>query len=155
MSKESALEKQIDLNRARSLASFMDSSIRFPGTGFHFGLDPLLGLIPGLGDFLSSAFGMYPISLAIKYRLSKWVVWRMIFNLGVDYLLGSVPVLGDVFDAFYKAHNRNVRLLERGLNNPIKSKRYSALFLVTVILALILLLISPIILLAYVLSLLL
>lgn len=141
-----------DVIRARRIALFMDSSIKVPGTEFRIGLDPIIGLIPGFGDFLSNAIGIYPISLALKNNLSNLIVSRMIFNLAIDYILGQIPIFGDIFDAFYKANVKNVVLLEKGLLHPKREKRRSLVFMSFVTVALIVVLLSPFILLGLILA---
>lgn len=141
-----------DVIKARRIAVFMDSSIRIPGTEFYIGLDAIIGLIPGLGDFLANAVGLYPISLALKNNLSRLIVSRMIFNLAVDYVFGQIPIFGDIFDAIYKANVKNVVLLEKGLLDPRKEKRRSFIFMSFVTVAVVLILISPLILLGLILS---
>jgi hypothetical protein len=90
------------LEAATTLARWMDG--RF--------LDPALGfLLPGVGDVLSSALGIYPIFLAWRRQAPKALVARMLLNLAVDALGGSVPILGDLWDFFFKAHTRNLALL--------------------------------------------
>lgn len=92
-----------DVARARRLAGWMDD--RF--------LDPILGfLFPGMGDLLTSAAGLYTVSIALRRRLPPIVIARMLLNLGLDAAVGAVPVLGDLFDVFFRAHRRNLRLLE-------------------------------------------
>ncbi len=91
------------LDRVRSFAKVLDS----------YGLDPLLGLVaPGVGDILGSVLGIYIIAIAIRRRVSKVVVARMLLNLGIDLLIGVVPLAGDISDLMFKANNRNLKLLE-------------------------------------------
>lgn len=143
-----------DMIRAKRIADFMDSAIRVPGTNFRVGFDPILGLLPGVGDFISNAVGIYPISLALKNNLSHFIIARMIFNLAIDYVFGQIPLLGDLFDIFFKANHKNFKLLEKGLLNPRKEKRHSFIFMSVITLVLILILISPIVLLGLIISLL-
>lgn len=147
MKKTSSDSQYSDVVRAKRIADFMDSAIKIPGTDFRIGLDPIIGLIPGFGDFLSNAVGIYPISLALKNNLSHFIVARMTFNLAVDYIFGNIPLLGDIFDAVFKANRKNVKLLEEGLQNPQREKRQSVVFMSFITLMLILILVSPLILL--------
>jgi hypothetical protein len=98
---------------ARRLARLLDAE--FSIAGFRFGLDAIVGLVPVIGDAVSLAAGLYPLHVAHKHGLGKWVEKRMIANLLLDYAIGLVPVIGDVFDATFKANLRNVRLLERAV----------------------------------------
>lgn len=76
----------------------MDTAIRIPGTGFRFGLDPIIGLVPGAGDIVSTAFSAYIIFLATRFGLSREVLTQMIFNVALEAVVGSVPLVGDLFD---------------------------------------------------------
>lgn len=76
-------------------------------------VDPLLGIVaPGAGDLVASAFGLYLVVLAVRRRLPGVVIVRMLINLGLDTAIGAIPVAGDVFDFFFKANQRNLRILE-------------------------------------------
>jgi hypothetical protein len=100
------------LKRLRAFAWLLDSSIRLPG-GFRIGLDPLLGLIPGLGDALGALLGLYIIYEARRLGASRTLILKMIANMLIDAVIGAVPILGDIFDAAFKANLRNVALLEQ------------------------------------------
>ena len=104
-------ELEADLVRARALAKLLDS--QFSIGGFKFGLDGIIGLIPGIGDAVASAMGAYLLYVAHKHRLGKGLLGMMVFNLVLDWLVGLVPVLGDLFDIAFKANLRNLALLER------------------------------------------
>lgn len=107
------------LSRLRKLAELLDSSWRIPGTPWRIGLDPILGLIPGLGDSAGLLLGAYIIWEAKNLGASRETLTRMTANLAIDGLLGVVPVLGDVFDAAFKSNVRNVQLLEQELSSQI------------------------------------
>jgi hypothetical protein len=82
-------------------------------------LDPLVGLfLPGVGDILTGATGLYTVVLALRMRVPKVTVARMLVNLAVDLVVGAIPVAGDAFDAWFKAHERNLKLLERRSVEP-------------------------------------
>jgi hypothetical protein len=108
-------ERLITLNRIRKLSRLMDTAIRIPGIGFRIGLDPIIGLIPGAGDLVSTAFSAYIIFLAAQFKLPTPVLYRMVFNIGLEAVVGAVPLVGDLFDAFYKSNIRNLALLEQHL----------------------------------------
>jgi hypothetical protein len=98
--------------RMRFLSVLMDNSIVLPN-GYRIGLDPLLGLLPGIGDALGAAVSCYIIYQAARLGLAKRILLRMLGNVAVEALAGVVPVLGDLFDATWKANMRNLRLFER------------------------------------------
>jgi hypothetical protein len=97
------------------LAHWMDNAFHVPGIGVRFGLDAIIGLIPGLGDTFTSLVSLYILNAARRYGVSRVVLIRMAANIAVDYAFGSLPVLGDVFDVFWKSNQRNVALLRRHL----------------------------------------
>lgn len=111
------------------MARLLDSAFRVPGTNLRVGLDPIIGLIPGVGDLASGAFGAYVLVAAAQAGVSRTVLVRMLANLGIDALVGGVPLLGDLFDAGFKANNRNVALLEGALARPVETRRASRGFL--------------------------
>jgi len=98
--------------RIRALSILMDQSIVLP-SGFRIGLDPLLGLLPGVGDALSALISCYLVYQSALLGLKKRVLLLMIGNIALDTLVGSFPVLGDLFDAVWKANMRNLRLLDK------------------------------------------
>jgi hypothetical protein len=102
---------QADLARARRLAHLLDQ--QFSLGGYRFGLDALVGLIPGVGDLLGALAGLYPLVVARRHGLGKVVQSRMALNLLIELGVGAIPVLGDAFDFGFKANVRNVELLER------------------------------------------
>jgi hypothetical protein len=106
-----AQEQRLEL--LRRVARTLDSALPVPGTSFRFGLDPILGLIPGLGDLVSPLFALGILFQARDLGVPRVVQLRMIFNVAIDVLTGFVPIVGDLFDVAWKANNRNVALLER------------------------------------------
>jgi hypothetical protein len=117
------------LARVRALSRALDSAFQVPGTRFRIGLDPLLGLIPGVGDVAGGALSAYIVLEAARLGAPRPVVLRMLGNVLLDSLFGSVPVLGDLFDATWKANARNVALLERHVAAPEPTRRSSKVFL--------------------------
>ena len=95
------------------LSHLMDGLFRIPGTGWRVGLDAVVGLIPGVGDFATTAVSIYILAAGVRYRVPKVTLLRMAANIGVDYLLGAVPVVGDLFDAAWKSNQMNVELVRR------------------------------------------
>jgi len=95
------------------LAWLMDDLFRVPVVGWRFGLDALIGLIPGFGDTATSLVSFYILVNAVRYRVPKITLLRMGLNLGIDYVVGSLPVVGDVLDAWWKSNQRNMDLLRK------------------------------------------
>ncbi len=95
------------------LSWLMDDLVRVPGLGWRFGLDAIIGLIPGFGDTATSLVSFYLLASAVRYRVPKVTLLRMGMNIGIDYLVGSLPLVGDVFDAWWKSNQMNVALLSK------------------------------------------
>ena len=94
------------------LARLMDAQFRVPGTNFRFGLDAIIGLIPGGGDLSTFAVSGYMLWIMAQNGASGYVLARMVLNVLFDTLIGSIPLIGDVFDVFYKSNMRNLRLMQ-------------------------------------------
>lgn len=105
------------------LSEWMDRKFELPGTGIRFGLDALLGLIPGIGDFVTFLITCYILSSAARYGVPRVTLARMGMNAIVDAVLGCIPIVGDVFDVAWKANTRNVELLQRTLQSSPESLR--------------------------------
>lgn len=101
------------LGHVQRLAKLMDAQFRIPGTNYRFGLDGILGLIPGAGDLSTFGVSGYLIWIMAKNGASNYVLVRMGLNVVLDALIGSIPILGDLFDFAFKANTRNVRLMEQ------------------------------------------
>jgi hypothetical protein len=99
------------LRRIRRLAQLLDQSIVLPN-GYRIGLDPLIGLIPVVGDFAGAAFSLYIVYESARLGIPKRILLRMCGNVLMELLVGEIPVLGDIFDAVWKANMRNLRLIE-------------------------------------------
>ena len=130
------------------LSRLMDGLFRVPGTGWRIGLDALVGLIPGVGDFATTPVSFYILAAGVRYRVPKVTLLRMASNIAVDYLLGSVPVVGDLFDAAWKSNQMNVELLRRrAAVSPEEATQGRAgdwLFLAFIVLGLLLLLVGSV-----------
>jgi hypothetical protein len=101
-----------------NLEIVLDEAFRIPGTGIRFGIDGIIGLVPGLGDVLAGLLSLV-IPLAAWIRGVPYVTLvRMVVNLAIGVLVGSIPILGDIFDIAWKANRRNYRLLTRHLDEP-------------------------------------
>jgi hypothetical protein len=114
-----------------------------------FYLDPLLGLLlPGAGDLLGGALGIYPVLIAWRRKAPKVLIARMLLNLSVDLLAGSLPLIGDVWDFFFKANTRNLELLKaRSRHGAVQASPRDALVLAAAVLAFLLALALPVVLL--------
>ena len=110
--------KRLARDRLIGLTRLMDSAITLPGLRGGVGLDALLGLVPIAGDALSALIGLYSVLQARELGASRWLQARMVGNLVVDAALGVVPIAGDVADVFFRAHRRNLALLQRELKEP-------------------------------------
>jgi hypothetical protein len=115
--------------RLSRLAWLLDSSIPIPGTRFTIGLDALIGLFPVLGDVVGVLLSSYIVKEAAALGAPRSILARMAFNVAVEGLVGMIPFAGDVFDAAYKANQRNVRLLDAWLEQPVKAQRSSRAFI--------------------------
>lgn len=122
----------------KALAWLLDSSIRLPG-GFRIGVDALLGLVPFLGDAAGVLLSGFIVSRAARLGVPRSILLRMVLNVAVEALVGLIPIAGDIFDAAWKANQRNVQLLESHLNAPHETAR-SSRRLVSVVLLLLLVL---------------
>jgi hypothetical protein len=102
-----------DLSWVDNLTHLMDSRFRLPGTNFRFGLDPILGLLPGVGDATSMLISGVLIFYMYRNGASRKAMLMMIGNVVLDTVIGSIPILGNIFDFAYKANERNIRIMKR------------------------------------------
>lgn len=109
----SSLSQQDIRKLANTLARLLDVAWTIPGTRVSIGLDPLIGLIPGLGDALSNAIGSLLLVLATKAGVPRIVIVRMALNVCLNMAIGAIPVLGDAFSIWFTSNLRNARLLDR------------------------------------------
>ena len=107
-------------SRARSapqdvelISLVMDNLVRIPGVNWRVGLDPLIGLIPGVGDLVSTFVSLYVIFAAVQHGAPKITVLRMGLNIAFDYVIGSLPLVGDFADAWWKSNRMNLELLRK------------------------------------------
>lgn len=124
------------LERLRSLSKLLDNAFTVPGTRYRFGLDALIGLVPGLGDAIGAVFSGYIVVQASRLGAPKSVITRMITNVAVDTAVGSIPLLGDLFDVAWKSNTKNIALLEEHLQHPASARagsRRAVLLLVGVL----------------------
>jgi hypothetical protein len=114
------------LRAARRLAWWLDASIPIPGTSWRVGIDPIVGLLPGIGDLLSGLASVYLVVVAARLGAPLTVLARLALNLAVDAAVGSIPLAGDAFDFAFRANLRNLAILERWLERPREVHRRSA-----------------------------
>jgi hypothetical protein len=105
----------------RQITWWMDQGLRLPGTSFRFGLDPIIGLIPGLGDAAGALLSGAILLEAARHRVAHYTLLRMSGNIALDALIGAIPLLGDLFDFGWKANSKNLQLLERHLESPVEA----------------------------------
>lgn len=127
------------LARMRRLGYLLDSSIGLPGTRFRFGLDAIIGLVPGLGDIAGGLLSLYIILESSRLGVPRPILVRMAWNVALDVLVGEIPVLGDLFDAGYKTNLRNLALLDDYLQRPAETVRTNRRLLVGLVLGFVLL----------------
>lgn len=105
-------QKQIEVEKGLDdLSFYLDGLFRVPGTGWRFGLDALIGLIPNVGDTLTSFASFYILLAGVRYGVPKITLLRMAFNIGLDYAVGVIPFIGDAFDFVWKANKQNMDLI--------------------------------------------
>ncbi len=114
-----------DLARLDALADLMDSRFRVPILGWRFGLDGILGLVPGIGDVAALGPSAYLVWQARKLGASNATIGRMAANTAVDFAVGGIPVIGDIFDVAFKANRRNIALLRAEIEGASAAKRPS------------------------------
>jgi hypothetical protein len=123
--------------RLGRIAWLLDSSIPLPGTRFRIGVDAIIGLIPGVGDLLGALLSSYIVREAARVGAPPSVLIRMAWNVAIEAVVGMVPLLGDVFDAAWKANQRNFALLEAHLDQPQRVRRSSRAFVAVLMLGLV------------------
>jgi hypothetical protein len=104
------------LARIDALARLLDTAFIIPGTGIRFGLDALIGLVPGIGDAITTAVALYIVNEARALGASRLLIARMLVNVALDGVVGAVPLVGDMFDVAFRANRRNIALLREHLD---------------------------------------
>jgi len=118
---------------AEFLAKILDTTVKIPGTPFYVGLDPLLGLIPGIGDVLANLIGTVILILAARLDVPKVVITRMSINLLINGTIGAIPILGDLFSIWFRSHARNAELLRRAAMQPYRETQQARLYVAGII----------------------
>jgi hypothetical protein len=146
-----SVSRSLDDETLSMLASLLDDLFKIPGTAIRFGIDPLIGLIPGFGDLLTSAASFLIILSAWQRQLPRVTVARMVANVAIDTAVGAIPLLGDAFDVAWKSNRKNLSLLQRGSANTTRRQDWRDwLFLLGVIVVMLVLAALPIALLWFV-----
>ena len=140
------------LDALRRYAVLLDSQFRVPGTNIRFGLDAIIGLIPGLGDISTPVFAALLLIQGVRMRLPLVVQARMVLNAALDMLLGFVPVLGDLADIGFKANLRNLALLERHSRRGVPPSRADYILVIVFLIILAFVALAPIVVLAWLLT---
>jgi hypothetical protein len=140
------------MDALRRWAILLDSAFKVPGTKIRFGLDAIIGLVPGLGDLVAPIFTIILLGTALRMRVPAVVVARMVLNAGIDMLLGLVPFIGDIGDVFWKADLRNMALLERHARPGVPPTSGDYWFVVACIATVVVLAVVPVLLLIWLLS---
>jgi hypothetical protein len=145
--------KQVEVEESlENLSRYLDGLFRIPGTGWRFGLDSIIGLIPNVGDTLTSFASFYILVAGVRYGVPKITLIRMALNIGIDYVVGSIPFIGDAFDFFWKSNQKNMDLIRERATGKDKGKTSDYLFVGLIIFALIALLIASILVSLYILA---
>jgi hypothetical protein len=130
---------------ARFLADLLDQRFTIPGTSIRIGLDPLLGLIPGIGDLLANVAGSAILIIAAQYRVPKIILLRMALNVVANAIIGAIPVVGDIFSIWFRSNVRNARLLEHSIGaKTVTPASGDWIFVAAVVLGLVLLFIGAV-----------
>jgi hypothetical protein len=141
--------KAFDDEHLDMLSHLLDDFIRIPGTPIRFGLDGIVGFIPGIGDILGGLASSIIIIAAWFRGVPKVVVARMVLNVAIETAVGSIPFFGNLFDIGWRANRRNYALLTGAIAEPKKQSRMNWLFIACVCLALAALMVVPMLLLGW------
>ena len=133
------------LDSIRKLMRLLDEAFRVPGTNLRFGWDPIIGLVPWIGDVLTAVLGSAIVVKAHRLRVPGVVQIRMLLNIGIDVLVGVVPVVGDAADFLWKANTKNLALLERHAPQVQPATRGDWLFVVSIVGAVVAMALVPLI----------
>jgi Domain of unknown function (DUF4112) len=118
---EQEARRQVLLATAELLATILDKTVKIPGTSLYLGLDPLIGLIPGVGDVLAGLMGTIILGLATRLQIPHIVIARMSMNLLINGAIGAIPVFGDLFSVWFRSNTRNAELLRRAATQPARA----------------------------------
>jgi hypothetical protein len=152
--KPETVEVERSLDR---LSHLLDGLFRIPGTTWRFGLDAVVGLIPGVGDAATSLASFYILAAGVRYRVPKVTLLRMGVNIGIDFLVGAIPGLGDLFDFVWKSNEMNMELIRKratvkSAEEAKQGRKSDWIFVGVIILVLLGLLVGTVFLAAYILK---
>lgn len=126
-------QREATVATAELLAKILDTTVKIPGTGIYLGLDPLLGLIPGIGDVLANLIGTVILILAARLHVPRIVITRMSLNLLINGTVGAIPIVGDLFSIWFRSHARNAELLRRAAAQPNRETQQARLYVAGII----------------------
>jgi hypothetical protein len=134
-------QKEVKIEEGlENLSKYLDGLFRVPGTGWRFGLDALIGLVPNIGDTLTLFPSAYILVAGVRYGVPKITLLRMAFNIGLDYVVGTIPFIGDAFDFIWKSNKQNMDLIRtRATGHEGTKADYLFVFAIIAVLVLILL----------------
>lgn len=119
--------------RARSIAFIMDTMFKVPGTNVRFGLDPLIGLVPGLGNAVGAMVSSFVLFQSARSGIARIVLVRMAMNVLINTGVGAVPIIGDIFSVWWKSNLRNYRLYQKHAAATAASTRNDWIFVIILI----------------------
>lgn len=139
-------KRQVEIEKGLDdLSRYLDGLFRIPGTDWRFGLDALIGLVPNVGDTLTSLASFYILLAGVRYGVPKITLLRMALNIGIDYLVGAIPLVGDAFDFFWKSNQKNLDLIRTRATGRGEGTTSDYIFIFALIGLLIVLLIGSIV----------
>jgi hypothetical protein len=128
------MRRQVEVEQGlETLSRYLDGLFRVPGTGWRFGLDALVGLIPNYGDIATTLVSFYILIAGVRYGVPKITLLRMALNIAVDYAVGAIPLIGDAFDFVWKANKWNIELIRERATGHGKGTTSDWLFIFVLI----------------------
>lgn len=138
-------DKSLHHSKSRKIAEWLDSRFTIPGTKIKVGIDPIIGLVSGIGDLAGASLSVYFMFYATRLGAKSSVLVRMFVNILADLTIGAIPILGDIFDVAWKANLRNAKLLEKLEENPDRLETESTALMWLLFIVLVAILIAVII----------
>ncbi|HEX8567288.1 MAG TPA: DUF4112 domain-containing protein [Pyrinomonadaceae bacterium] len=121
------VRRQVEVEESlETLSRWLDDLIRIPGVGWRFGIDSLVGLVPGVGDTATTLVSFYILASAVRYRVPKITILRMALNIAIDYIVGIIPFVGDLFDFAWKSNKMNMDLLKQRATVTVEEAKRGA-----------------------------